>query len=136
MSIDRFLDSIEPAWNWWTSLFAEVPEYPFAVAFYVGGSALVLLLWTRVARALPRPLGGMSWVLLMTLLLTPTITGGEDPGIAPAVVGLGLALASKQYDEAMTYLLPMLGVMGMGFLVGFLLERIYAPQPGTDNTSP
>ena len=125
MTLDQFLESIEPAWNAWTSLFDQVPEYPLAVSIYLGGSALALLLWIRVARALPRPFGGMSWVVLMAILLTPTITAGANAKLAPAVVGLGLAIVSKQTDQMVTYLLPMLAVMGVGFLVGFLMERMH-----------
>lgn len=139
MNIDQVLETIEPAWTAWTSLFAGVPEYPLAVSVYLGGSALALLLWVRVARALPRPLGGMSWVLLLAILLTPTVTPGINAQLAPAVVGLGLAVVSKQYDQIIPHLLPMLAVIGVGFLVGFLLERLQvaaAPRvsPPVDQT--
>lgn len=126
MSLDQFLDAIEPAWNRWTQLFAAVPEYPLAVTVYLGGSALSLLLWTRVARALPSPVGGMSWVVLMAILLTPTLTAGPNAQLAPAVVGLALAIAAKQPGQAIAHLLPMLAVVGIGFLVGFLMERMQA----------
>lgn len=125
MDFEQIADKIEPVWNWWTGLFADVPEYPLAVTVYVGGSLLVLWLWSIVARAMPRTIGEMSWVLLLSILATPTVTEGPNGQIAPAVVGLMFGVITKDVPLILHSALPMLFVFGIGCLVCFVLERMH-----------
>ena len=124
MSIETFLERVEPAWNWWASLFEGVPEYPLAVTVYVGGSILALLIWLRVVRLLPHPVGAMSWVVLFVLLFAPTVTDGDNAQLAPAVIGLMFGVITKDQSLMLKSALPILFVIGLGFVLGFLYERL------------
>lgn len=124
MNTDRVVEALESGWTWWCGLFADVPEYPMAIAIYLLGSALLLWLWAAFARSLPRPVGGMSWVIVLAILATPTVTEGENGALAPAVVGLLLGVVTKNTPLILSSVLPMLFVVGLGFVIGFLLERL------------
>lgn len=124
MTIEEFLERVEPAWNWWASLFEGVPEYPLAVTVYVGGSILALLIWLRVVRLFPHPVGAMSWVVLFALLFAPTVTDGDNAQLAPAVIGLMFGVITKDQSLMLKSALPILFVIGLGFVLGFLYERL------------
>ena len=124
MTIDEFLERVEPAWNWWASLFEGVPEYPLAVAVYVGGSVLALLIWLRVMRMLPHPVGAMSWVAVFAILFAPTVTEGDNAQLAPAVIGLMFGVITKDQSLMLKSALPILFMIGLGFVLGFLYERL------------
>ncbi|MFA9202551.1 MAG: hypothetical protein ACEQSD_00945 [Flavobacteriales bacterium] len=124
MTIDEFLERVEPAWNWWVSLFEGVPEYPLAVSVYIGGSVLALLIWLRVVRMLPHPVGAMSWVVMFAVLFAPTVTEGENAQLAPAVIGLMFGVITKDQSLMLKSALPILLMIGLGFVLGFLYERL------------
>lgn len=124
MTIDEFLERVEPAWNWWVSLFEGVPEYPLAVSVYIGGSVLALLIWLRVVRMLPHPVGAMSWVVMFAVLFAPTVTEGENAQLAPAVIGLMFGVITKDQSLMLKSALPILLIIGLGFVLGFLYERL------------
>ena len=124
MTIDEFLERVEPAWNWWVSLFEGVPEYPLAVSVYIGGSVLALLIWLRVVRMLPHPVGAMSWVVMFAVLFAPTVTEGENAQLAPAVIGLIFGVITKDQSLMLKSALPILLMIGLGFVLGFLYERL------------
>ena len=56
---------------WWGQLVKDVPAADLPMYAYLGGVIIVLILWLLVARVLPRPLGGMSWMMLFAVLLAP-----------------------------------------------------------------
>ena len=124
MTIDEFLERVEPAWNWWVSLFEGVPEYPLAVSVYIGGSVLALLIWLRVVRMLPHPVGAMRWVVMFAVLFAPTVTEGENAQLAPAVIGLMFGVITKDQSLMLKSALPILLMIGLGFVLGFLYERL------------
>jgi K+-sensing histidine kinase KdpD len=124
MTSDAWVTRLESGWNAWGHLFDGVPEYAMAVTVYLGGSALVLWLWWSIAQRLPRMMGGMSWVVLVAILLTPTVTDGANGQIATAVIGLIFGLIIKDPRLLLSNLLPMLLVIAVGFLIGFLVERM------------
>ncbi len=99
-------------------------EYWLAVIVYLGGSGLVLWLWRQVMRPLPRPWGGIGWLALFAFLLAPTVTEGDNGQIAPAIVGLLFGVISKDKELILVSLLPILLVLGLGFLVGFVIQRL------------
>ncbi len=129
MSTENFSDMIEPALNSWFHLFKHVPEYPLAVSMYLGCGALIALLWWRIARRLPRLLGGFLWLLVFALIFSPTITEGANAQIAPAIVGVLLNVKPFNAAGLLSNLLPILLVMGIGCIVAFVLNKMrYAEQ--------
>ncbi len=99
-------------------------EYWLAVTVYLVGSVIALWLWRQVMRPLPHPFGGMGWLIVFALLFSPTVTEGANGQIAPAVIGLLFGLISKNKELILSSLLPILLVLGLGFLVGFLVQRL------------
>lgn len=105
------------------SFLDNLPEYSLAVVVYLGGSALALTLWYFIAKALPRPFGGMSWIILFAFLLTPTITEGANASLAPAIVGLLFGLITSEKRLILLNLIPILFVTGLGFFLGYLWNK-------------
>lgn len=109
--------------NNFLSVFDNIPEYQIAVTVYYGGSVIVLWLWYLIARALPKPLGGMSWILLFAILLAPTISEGVNAQIAPATVGLLVGILTHEDKLIWNNLIPILFVAAMGFFLGYLWNK-------------
>jgi O-antigen ligase len=99
-------------------------EYWLAVTVYLVGSCITLWLWRQVVRPLPHPFGGVAWLVVFSLLFAPTVTEGDNGQIAPAVFGLLFGVISKNKELILSSLLPILLVLGLGFLVGFLVQRL------------
>ncbi|XID74080.1 hypothetical protein ACF3NA_05775 [Alkanindiges sp. WGS2144] len=111
-----------------------IPEYNIAVSVYLGGSLIVLWLWYFIARALPRPIGGMSWILLFALLLSPTISEGSNAKIAPAIVGLLFGFLTDEKRLIWNNLIPILFVSALGFFLGYLWNKYQQyRQPTIEN---
>ena len=73
---------------WWGQLVKDVPAADLPMYAYLGGVIIVLILWLLVARVLPRPLGGMSWMMLFAVLLAPGTALGDPSVIAPASISV------------------------------------------------
>ena len=109
---------------WWGQLVKDVPPADLPMYAYLGGVVLVLVLWLLVARMLPRPLGGMSWMLLFAVLLAPGTAIGDPSVIAPASIGVVYAIMMKDTAGAITNMLPILMVLVVGLFVGFIWQLI------------
>ena len=98
---------------WWGQLVKDVPPADLPMYAYLGGVVIVLVLWLLVARMLPRPLGGMSWMILFAVLLAPGTALGDPSVIAPASIAVVYAIMMKDTAGAITNMLPILcGVSG------------------------
>jgi hypothetical protein len=91
---------------------------------YLGGVIIVLILWLLVARVLPRPLGGMSWMMLFAVLLAPGTALGDPSVIAPASISVVYAIMMKDTAGAIANMLPILVVLVVGLFVGFVWQLI------------
>lgn len=109
---------------WWSHLVADVPPEQLPLYAYVGFSILVLLLWLFVVRILPRPFGGMSWLALFAVLLTPSMALGDSGEIAPASIGVVYGILMKDSAAALAHLLPILVVFSVGLVLGFIWSMI------------
>lgn len=109
---------------WWGQLVKDVPPADLPMYAYLGGVVIVLVLWLLVARMLPRPLGGMSWMLLFAVLLAPGTTLGDPSVIAPASIGVVYAIMMKDVAGAVANMLPILVVLVVGLFVGFVWQLI------------
>ena len=120
-SISDFLSDLT---IWWSHLVADVPPEQLPLYAYVGFSVLVLLLWLLVVRVLPRPFGGMSWLALCAVLLTPSMALGDSGEIAPASIGVVYGVLMKDSAAALAHLLPILVVFSVGLILGFIWNMI------------
>ena len=102
----------------------DVPPADLPMYAYLGGAVLVLVLWILVARVLPKPLGGMSWMVLFALLLAPGTALGDPSELAPASISVVYAVMMKDYAGAVANMLPILVILVAGLFVGFVWQLI------------
>ncbi|KAA8735678.1 hypothetical protein F4V57_02480 [Acinetobacter qingfengensis] len=117
------LDLIASWWNSFLSLFDAIPENAIAITVYVGGTIIALWAWYNIARRLPSPIGGITWIILFALLATPTVSEGSNAGLAPAFIGLIFGILTKENTLIIANLAAILFVAGIGFLIGFLWSK-------------
>lgn len=109
---------------WWSQMVKDVPPADLPMYAYLGGAIVVLALWVLVARILPRPFGGMSWMVLFAVLLAPGTALGDSSLIAPASISVIYAVMMKDMAAAVTNLLPILVVLVVGLFIGFVWQLI------------
>lgn len=109
---------------WWSQMVKGIPPADLPTYAYLGGAILVLVLWVLVARVLPRPLGGMSWMVLFAVLLAPGTALSDPSVIAPASISVVYAIMMKDVAGAVTNMLPILVVLVVGLFVGFVWQLI------------
>lgn len=107
---------------WWSKAVEGVPADDLPFFAYVGSSVAALLLLVFVVRIIPKPLGGMLWVLAVAVLLTPgdALTGTGQ--IAPAVAGVAHGILMKDYAGAVSAFLPILMVFVVLLFVGAIWQ--------------
>lgn len=98
--------------------------YWLAVFIYIVCSITVLWLWSRITRRVPKPYGGMLWIILLAVLFTPVVVDGAHPQLAPAIVGVVFAALSNDHLRLLSNIFPITLTIGVGFLFGFLYEQI------------
>ncbi|KAF0569697.1 putative membrane protein [Psychrobacter nivimaris] len=109
---------------WWGQMVKDVPPADLPMYAYLGGAVLVLVLWILVARVLPKPLGGMSWMVLFAVLLAPGTALGDPSELAPASISVVYAVMMKDYAGAVANMLPILVILVAGLFVGFVWQLI------------
>lgn len=109
---------------WWGQMVKNVLPADLPMYAYLGGSILVLVLWLLVARILPKPLGGMSWMILFAVLLAPGTALGDSSEIAPASISVVYAVMMKDFAGAIANMLPILVVLVIGLFIGFMWQLI------------
>ena len=109
---------------WWSQMVKNVPPADLPMYAYLGGTLIVLLLWILIARILPKPLGGMSWMVLFAVLLAPGSALGEQGEIAPASISVVYAVMMKDTAGAISNALPILVVLVVGLFIGFIWQLI------------
>ena len=109
---------------WWGQMVKDVPPADLPMYAYLGGAVLVLVLWILVARVLPKPLGGMSWMVLFAILLAPGTALGDPSELAPASISVVYAVMMKDYAGAVANMLPILVILVAGLFVGFVWQLI------------
>jgi hypothetical protein len=109
---------------WWGQMVKDVPPADLPMYAYLGGAVLVLVLWILVARVLPKPLGGMSWMVLFAVLLAPGTALGDPSELAPASISVVYAVMMKDYAGAIANMLPILVILVAGLFVGFVWQLI------------
>lgn len=124
LPLDDISDFLSQIIIWWSHLVQDVPAAQLPLYAYVGGAVLVLVLWLFVMRILPRPISGISWMVLFAVLMTPTTALGDTGEIAPASIAVVYSVLMKDYGMALSHLLPILVVMIAGLFLGFIWQLI------------
>ncbi|MGM8888256.1 hypothetical protein ACS8FD_20175, partial [Psychrobacter sp. 1U2] len=124
LPLEKLSDLLGEIVIWWSQMVKDVPPADLPMYAYLGGSIIVLLLWILVARMLPRPLGGMSWMVLFAVLLAPGTALSDPSVIAPASISVVYAIMMKDMTGAITNALPILVVLVAGLFLGFVWQLI------------
>lgn len=124
LPLEQLSDVLGEIVIWWSQLVQNVPADDLPMYAYLGGAIIVLLLWILVARIMPKPLGGMSWMVLFAVLLAPGTALGDQGQIAPASIGVVYAIMMKDIPSAVNSALPILVVLVVGLFVGFVWQLI------------
>lgn len=112
--------------NSFLSLLDSIPEDSIAVTVYVLGSIIILWAWYAIAKRLPKPLGRITWIIGFAILLTPTVSEGNNASIAPAIFGLLFGVLTKETALVWSNASLILFVIGLGLVVGYLWSRYTA----------
>ncbi|MCG2607292.1 MULTISPECIES: hypothetical protein [unclassified Acinetobacter] len=112
--------------NGFLSLLDSIPEDSIAVTVYLVGSLIILWAWYAIAKRLPKPLGGMTWLIGFAILLTPTVSEGNNAAIAPAIFGLLFGVLTKEKTLIWSNASLILFVLGVGLVIGALWSKYTA----------
>lgn len=124
LPLDTLSDILGEIVIWWSQMVKNVPPADLPMYAYLGGTIVVLALWVLVARILPRPLGGMTWMALFAILLAPG-TALDDPStMAPASISVVYAVMMKDMAGAVSNAIPVLVVLVLGLFIGFIWQLI------------
>lgn len=114
---DSFLNFFIAIWGAFFSLFDGIPEYAFAVVFYLLGSIFMLWGWFSISKPFPRTLRITFGIFMFAVLLTPTISEGTNAAIAPATFGLLFGLLTKEMYLVWVNLASIIFVIAIGCLL-------------------
>lgn len=123
------LEQLTIWWQAFLSLFDGIAEDTIATTVYVGGTLIALWAWSSVAKRLPNPLGGVTWIILFALLATPTVSEGDNAGLAPALIGLIFGILTKEQNLVLSNAMSILLVAALGFFVGYCWSKYSATKP-------
>lgn len=121
--MDQILAGLQSWWYGFLSLFDAIPEDTIAITVYAGGTIVALCCWYSVAKRLPSPLGALTWIILFACLVTPTVSEGENAGLAPALIGMIFGILTKEQNLIWSNLSAILFVAAICFLVMFFWSR-------------
>ncbi len=113
-------------------LFSTSSEYLIAIMVYLGGSAIILWCWYWIVQRLPKPWGGMAWLICFAILLTPTVSEGNNAALAPAIFGLIFGVLTKETALVWSNLANILMVIGVGVVAGYFAYKYLANQSKTE----
>lgn len=121
--LEQFLEYLGDALQWMGQQLDGVPEDTLAISVYIIGTLLALWAWYGITSRLPRPIGGILWVIVFAALVTPSISEGDNAGLAPAIIAALFGLLTKDTTLILTNLSLMTFVAMIGFFMGFLWTR-------------
>lgn len=110
-------------WSNVLSVLDSVPEDSIAISVYVLGTLIILWCWYSIAKRLPAPLGGITWIVVFAILATPTISEGPNSAIAPAIFGLLFGVLTKDSALIWSNFSLISFVIGVGLIVGFFWSK-------------
>ena len=114
--------------NSFLSLLDSIPEDSIAITVYLLGSVIMLWSWYAIAKRLPKPFGGITWMIGFAILLTPTVSEGNNASIAPAFFGLLFGILTKENALVWSNASLILFVVGLGLVVGYLWSQYTAKK--------
>lgn len=120
------LEQLTGIWTNFLDLLDSIPEDNIAISVYILGTLLILWCWYGVAKRLPSPLGGITWIIVFAVIATPTISEGPNSEVAPAVFGLLFGILTKDTPLIWSNLALIAFVIGIGLIAGFFWSKYKA----------
>lgn len=114
--------------NSFLALLDSIPEDSIAITVYLLGSVIMLWSWYAIAKRLPKPFGGITWMIGFAILLTPTVSEGNNASIAPAFFGLLFGILTKENALVWSNASLILFVVGLSLVVGYLWSQYTAKK--------
>lgn len=136
------LEQLSGIWTNFLNLFDSIPEDNIAITVYILGTLIILRCWYSIAKRLPSPLGGITWIIVFAVIATPTISEGPNSAIAPAFFGLLFGILTKDSPLIWSNVALIVFVIGIGLVLGFFWSKYQANKnlmqktTSTKNTSP
>lgn len=128
------LEQLSGIWSNFLHLFDSIPEDNIAISVYVLGTVLILWCWYSIAKRLPSPLGGITWIIVFAIIATPTISEGPNSEVAPAIFGLLFGILTKDSPLIWSNLALIVFVIGVGLIVGFCWSKYKANKSTKQST--
>lgn len=120
------LEQLTGMWTNFLDLLDSIPEDNIAISVYILGTLLILWCWYGIAKRLPSPLGGITWIIVFAVIATPTISEGPNSEVAPAVFGLLFGILTKDTPLIWSNLALIAFVIGIGLIAGFFWSKYKA----------
>ncbi|AWL28728.1 hypothetical protein DJ533_09190 [Acinetobacter defluvii] len=136
------LEQLSGIWANFLNLFDSIPEDNIAITVYILGTLIILRCWYSIAKRLPSPVGGITWIIVFAIIATPTISEGPNSAIAPAFFGLLFGVLTKDSPLIWSNAALITFVIGIGLVVGFFWSKYKANKKSvqeptaTKNISP
>ncbi|MFB6347916.1 hypothetical protein ACFBZI_00395 [Moraxella sp. ZJ142] len=118
LPLEKISDALVGFFSFWGRITDGVPAGQLPLIVYVICCALVLLLWLLVMRLIPRPLKGISWVMLAAVMFAPGQAAGGTGEVAPAMLGVFHAILMKDFVGALSASVPIFAVVAALLVVG------------------
>ena len=120
------LEQLTGMWTNFLDLLDSIPEDNIAISVYILGTLLILWCWYGIAKRLPSPFGGITWIIVFAVIATPTISEGPNSEVAPAVFGLLFGILTKDTPLIWSNLALIAFVIGIGLIAGFFWSKYKA----------
>ena len=117
------LETLTATWSHILSVLDQFPEENVAIIVYVTGTLIALWCWYRLMTRLPNPIGGVLWIVVFAILVTPTVSEGPNSELAPAIFGLLFGVLTKEQSLIWANASLILFVIGVGLLIGFCWSK-------------
>ncbi|MBF7682742.1 hypothetical protein I2F27_05255 [Acinetobacter sp. B5B] len=106
----------------WLSVLDQFPEGAIAISVYCGGTLIVLLSWYFITKPYSK-FCAISCLVLFSLLVTPTVSEGNNAALSPAIFGLLFGVLTKEHSLIWFNAAAIVFVMGLGLLCGFFIMK-------------
>ncbi|AMW78731.1 hypothetical protein AMD27_07445 [Acinetobacter sp. TGL-Y2] len=121
-------------WTQFLSVLDSIPEDGIAITVYVLGTLIILWCWYAIAKRLPSPIGGITWIVIFAILATPTISEGPNSAVAPAFFGLVFGVLTKNSPIIWSNFSLIAFVIGIGLCAGYFWSN-YQTNKNARNAS-
>ncbi len=106
------------------SMLDSIPEDSIAVTVYLLGSLLILWCWYSIATRLPKLLGGITWMMIFAILLTPTVSEGANSSDCTGYFWLAFRCVNERISTHLVKFVTDSLCHGCGACDRFLLVKI------------